>query len=100
MFCWAKIAVCLAVVSGLSSAVMSGGSIDEFGAVTDCESFKALRDQTAALFRRPLSKREYESRNFMWLRCRSDETHLFDMGGTWFGRAARTSKSTCETGST
>ncbi|PHH85925.1 hypothetical protein CDD83_10986 [Cordyceps sp. RAO-2017] len=51
----------------------------------DCQKLEEQRNKTMELFRRPLTREEYESRNFMWVRCRMKYGKAFDLGGLWFG---------------
>lgn len=69
-------------MSTLASSPTGNLSVSE----RQCAQLGATLNRTADLFSRQLSREEYYSRNFMWVRCRSMETKWFDMGGAWFGR--------------
>lgn len=51
----------------------------------ECERAEVIRNETAQLFSRQLTKDEYYQRNFMWMRCRGTRSPFFDLGGSWFG---------------
>lgn len=51
----------------------------------DCGAIERARDAVVDLFRRPLTRREYEDRNFNWLRCTSAYSNRWDVGGLWAG---------------
>lgn len=55
----------------------------------DCNAMEALRNKTADLFRRRISREEYYRRNWMWIRCRGKRVNRLDMGGSWFGPEGR-----------
>jgi hypothetical protein len=38
------------------------------------------------IFGRPLNKKEYYKRNWMWIRCRNKSGFHYDVGGSWFGQ--------------
>lgn len=57
--------------------------------MTEEESKAWLKQVEHELFEKPITRDEYERRNWMWVRCRTHHEAMFDMGGTWFGHAGQ-----------
>ncbi|ODA81436.1 hypothetical protein RJ55_04403 [Drechmeria coniospora] len=100
MVCWAKAAVAAAAVvscwlqgASASSSTWGGQGQPEHSffndSNNDCQNRELAYKKAAQLFTRRLTKEEYNSRNFMWIRCRCEKTSIFDMGGLWFGPNGR-----------
>lgn len=53
--------------------------------MTTTEAAAWLKAAEYQLFEKPISRNEYDRRNWMWVRCRCHHEAKFDLGGIWFG---------------
>lgn len=53
--------------------------------MTAAEAAAWVKAAEYQLFEKPITRNEYDRRNWMWVRCRCHHEAHFDMGGTWFG---------------
>lgn len=55
----------------------------QFSAAQNASELDRVSDIANGLFNRPLNYTEYYNRNWMWLRCRTRHSQIYDVGGGW-----------------